>query len=859
MKRFREILKVVGGAIPVLFLFGCGDGRPMAVKPLPSLVTVPSIVSFQVSKVGGEGAPSNSVVIAPGDAVTLEWEVSVKQVSQAEASGALAPKAAEDKDEKLETPVITLDSKEMGIHLEGLDPKGSKEIDKIFSDATFTLTASTSNGTDSKTVTVTVKAPPKPLDVSFTADPTKLKVGEKTNLCWEISRGDAHFAIQDINGAVIYTYPETTSLSEDEYTSNDKYTSGETGGEAPESLKGCKEVYPASSTTYYITVTAEGADEVKKEVTVEVLTPIEIKSFTATPDKITKKTTVVLSWEVSPEDAIVEITPLVEGKQTSKGSVEVEVETNTTFTLKAYKEGEEENAITKEVTVSLEIPKEIKIEASEDEVIFAGEEAEVSWRVVDVNGNKVDVPTKIKGGGEEKEVGAEGSEKVKPSESGEYIIEANAGGAIVQKKVNIVVRDWKGPGANNIFVDSKTQATREITAVGVSKAYPDLVYVGFGGNLVDVGGSLGFKMARGVGEGPVWEDIVVPYMKVLPKLDPKGSGNNPKYFDDFEYPVNAIVADGNNIYIGTTGALLASFDGGKNWETVTGFLLAKDVTLPHPTCFGKSHAGWNWDFKGLSQVCDIAISSSGRFIIATDMLVEYLPEGVEAFKKEGKAKGWKVAQDKLTFGRVNNDLEIATVDGKELLFVGTSNGILASENLGESYIELKDSGAPTGDIYTVKVDASKKRLYAGNSTGNIYVCELAGAGCKNWTNVAVSAQPIYKIELDPIKEGALFVGAGDGIYYSVDGKTWKNVASDPMKKGIAVRGLAAAISKDGKAGIVYAATDEGVFITKAPVIKGGEEEKITPPPAPASETPSPTATSGEKSGGAAVEAMKGML
>lgn len=874
MKRIIERTVGLGVALALVFTAAaCADGSHTNVRPAPSTAVAPSIMKFEISKVGGIEPAGSSVTVEPGESVLLAWEVAV--IAKDETKGELGGKADEPASGKAtaEAPVITLDSAELGIHLENLDAIGSQEIEGITADASFTLTATTSGGTDSRTVGVTVKAPVKPLEVSFTAAPEKITAGEKVELCWEISRSDATFSITDIEGNIIHSSggaaveeeekegepapggkPEEMkgkSAAEGEGAEETAEEESEEGGETI--LKGCIDAFPAESTTYYITVSAPDAETVVEEAKVEVEVEVIIQSFAVTPEKISSETEVTLAWEVSPDDAIVLITPMFDGQKfEAKGEAKAVVKEETTFTLKAYRAGSEEFAKTKDVTVRFEAYVGLVVEVSEDQVIFAGEEAEVNWIVKDSKGVEArGVPVRVRGG----EAGAagqtrdsSGSMTVKPTESTEYTIEVVSGGVVVQKKVMVAVRNWKGPGAGNISIDTATQSTRPITAVEVSKIYPDVVYVGFGGGLFSVPGGLGFNLARGIGEGPVWNMIAMPYMAVFPTIAKKGS-NNPAFFDDFEYPVNVIIAEAETgrIYIGTTGGVFYSDDDGASWKTLVGILLNDDISLPHPTCFGKETAGWPGQaLHGLGQVCDIAIASDGRFIIATDWLVEYLPNGVDTFLKEGAGPSGWTGYTGLPLGRVNNDLELAKFDdGKEVLFVGTSKGILRSMDLGATYEEAAGAGAPTSDIYTVKVDTKNNTLYAGGADGTLYICELANYTCKGWITHALGGGVIYSIELDPVKAGALFAAADGGIFYSADGKSWKNVTSNPIKSGTQARALAVAKSADGKTGSVWLGTSEGVFVTTSPIIKDSK--------------PSTKATSKDTEGTGAIETMTNLM
>lgn len=880
----KKILSVVGSWVLIVSVFGlltaCSDGEHSKFGVLPDVIPVAAITKFQISKVGGADAPSKSVIIKDGDSVKLEWEVATAQEKKpaADASGSVSPKAAKGDDsadqgktggDSKTDPTqlaITLDSKEMNLHVENLEPTGSQVVEKVVDGSKFTLTAVYGkDGIVKQEVVTAVVTKVIPLTVAFMANndvKAKIVGGEKVDLCWEVSREDATVSIVDSNGNTVSATEEATPAEGTEASVAPKAAatvvpeSGTTGTSVPEvatategstttaGTKKCVAVTPVEDTTYYITAVAEGEESVRKEVSVVVEEALAIGSFTANPSTITGETDVTLSWIVTPATAQVTISG-IEGTFTAENSTTVKVSTATTFTLTATADGK---TIAQALNVAFPVRTEIALKVSDNQVIFAGETADITWDVTDATGAAVSEATVMVNGQQQP---ASGKMNVAPTETTEYTIEAVSPTAkpMLPKKVTVAVRSWKGPGAN-----------ANITAVGVSAAAPDVIFAGHASKLAKDGG---LSLDKGIGAGPVWQSIALPFMATFPKIDPK-AGNNIDFFDDLDYPVNSIVVDSENasrVYVGTTGGVFYSDDAGGSWNTLVALLLNSDIAVPRTTCGGKSLAGWkNSTLHGLSQVCDIAVASTGRFIIATDMVVEYLPNGVDAYLKDKKANSWK-GFDGVTYGKVSNDLEIAKLGDKEVLFVATSAGILKSMDLGDSYEALATNGAPTGNIYSVKVDEVNGKLYAGTD-GKIFVCTLNGSDCASWVGESIGNETarVNKIAIDPVKAGGIFAASDAGVYY-YNGIAWSDVTNGPVEKGSSVMSIATVKGENGKKGSVYIGTSKGVFMTTSDVVSSavapattdtgtGTATPATPPAEP--QTPA-TPTVG------AVEANSNML
>lgn len=166
---------------------------------------------------------------------------------------------------------------------------------------TYTLTASNSAGSVTKSVTITVSAD-EPEIVSFTATPPTIAAGESSVLQWEITNATSVSINQGVG-----------TVSED---------------------SGTITVSPTSTKTYTITATNINGS-ITETVQVFVATDVpEITSFTADPGAVTAGTDVILEWEV--EGAVtVYISQSVGSVDPVSGTVTVNPTATITYTLTA--------------------------------------------------------------------------------------------------------------------------------------------------------------------------------------------------------------------------------------------------------------------------------------------------------------------------------------------------------------------------------------------------------------------------------------------------------------------------------------------------------------------------------------------
>lgn len=184
---------------------------------------------------------------------------------------------------------------------------------------TYTLTAQNLAGVVTSEAIITVSPVPQPVITSFTADSGTINNGESTTLRWQITNSADSITIEPGIGDV---------------TGQDSVV-----------------VSPNTTTTYTITAVNGGGSDTE-QVTVTVIQPPVITSFTAAPGTINQGESSTLSWGISNSVDSVTITPGV-GDVTGQSSVSVSPGSNKTYTLTATNSAGSDTA---QVTVQVNPP-----------------------------------------------------------------------------------------------------------------------------------------------------------------------------------------------------------------------------------------------------------------------------------------------------------------------------------------------------------------------------------------------------------------------------------------------------------------------------------------------------------------------
>jgi hypothetical protein len=254
------------------------------------------------------------------------------------------------------------------------------------------------------------------------------------------------------------------------------------------------------------------------------------------------------------------------------------------------------------------------------------------------------------------------------------------------------------------------------------------------------------------------------------------------------FPVNTIaIRPGNpsEIYVGTTGAVMYSEDGGSSFKLLS-YAARKDDTGndyagSHPTCRGNTQTGVKASGKdklvSFNQICDIVVSKNGRFIVATDFGA-FSVKDINAFKTDTSinpvgrpAEGVEAdSVGLLTYGHVVDDLECADVDCTKV-FAATDRGVFVSSDGGETWTNF---GSISGKVFQVAILGDK--IYAATNGGS-FSSDIANA---SWTTLGLS-ENTKALAIDP-NEGKfgrmLIAGTDTGVYVTRDtGLSWSPIAS----------------------------------------------------------------------------------
>ena len=603
----------------------------------------------------------------------------------------------------------------------------------------------------------------------------------------------------------------------------------------PLSAKGCATVHPTEETVY--TLTAKSGDQtVTKEITIGVVQALSAElTVNGSPDvKVDSyPAQVTLAWKVAPANAAVTITatpPLkadaakIANITAAEGTVAVQVSENTTFKLTATVEGQEPVTDVSAVTASV-----LSLDCSQYKAytdakgaVFAGEKIKVRWSLP-ASGLAI--------------------AKVRVARDGASVAEAlvSAGSVDVTAKSNLTVSFLDANGKDYCQQPVKIslavlQFINGDKAVRVAKdpMDPKGVYVGtdagFNGGNVKV-----------TYYNPKGSEIDVPFLATLQGFDSVTKFLNPNFLKNIvkEFPVNAVAVapKTGRVYVATTGVVV--YQTKKGWATLSPLLRTdNNGNYPgiHASCFGKKQPGRKSKKKGeivtMGQVCDMAVSESGALYVATDRGLLWLADAEnyiknsKAEKVQGKEKGNPL------YPSVVNDVEVASLGGKEVIIAAGSKGIYVSENGGKSWDSA--GGEEMGEVYSVAVANTDDAevLVAGTSKG-VYVMKAAGG---RWSQKEIN-NAAYSVSVDPYDGKTVYAGTSAGFYVSRDaGATFAN-ASPATDADLVVRSVMPVYSSDPSKNeadfYMYLATESGVMRAYAP------ETHFVDAPAPAPETTQP--------------------
>jgi hypothetical protein len=287
-------------------------------------------------------------------------------------------------------------------------------------DITYTLTATNSTGSVTRTAKVSVAPLLPPTITSLTIDRAVITEGESTTLRWETTNANS-----------IFISPGVGSVS----------------------ASGSNVVKPLTAGTYTYTLLAiNKSGSVSRSVSLRVNAPIapSIVSFTATPVAIVSGDSSILAWQVINADSV-SISPQP-GTVSSSGSTGVSPTTTQTYTLTAAKGT---LTTTRQVTVTVTAPAQppvINTFTASPSTITKGDSTTLSWDIITDLGSPLTSLTITPGVAVG--VSNSGSVTVSPAVNTTYTITATNAAGPVTRTVSVVVDEPDTPPLITSFTAS---------------------------------------------------------------------------------------------------------------------------------------------------------------------------------------------------------------------------------------------------------------------------------------------------------------------------------------------------------------------------------------------------------------------
>ncbi|NOZ68668.1 MAG: hypothetical protein GXP46_05375 [Deferribacteres bacterium] len=325
-----------------------------------------------------------------------------------------------------------------------------------------------------------------------------------------------------------------------------------------------------------------------------------------------------------------------------------------------------------------------------------------------------------------------------------------------------------GAGAQAAVWEDVSRGIRgsDLLAVAAGPDSPRTVYI--------TSGSVVYMTADG---GKRWNEV----------LSFRGTGNT--------VDALAVTKAGGPVYAGAGDGLYRSIDGGKNWERIFTamdglegrvFCIAVDPALPATVFIGTGAGVFRTDDGGVRwekgrgipsgiKVSSIAVSPADHqtvYAAAADGLYKSRNSGADwrrmlvTYVSEEDRHTGDMAEETETEGTEIRSIAVGPADSGRV-YLGTSEGLLASSNGGLTWERVPGRGLINRDIRDIAVDPSNGSVYAAT-------------------------------------------GSGVFVYSDVE-KRWEGLYSGLLSTD--VRSLSFALSARRASGTLFAATKRGVFKT----------------------------------------------
>jgi hypothetical protein len=816
-KTMRHAWQLLGVVALLAMVAGCADGE-LATPVSPDITPpAPIIIKFAAT-------PST---IESGATTTISWEVAGAdevEITAVSSTGAMVDFNVKTEDLSGEAPVSltsttdfvltatksadNMETEEGEEDTEGEDITLSKGGQIQFGpepvDEQPSGSATPAISSVTQTITVTV-VDASNLTATLNADKPVVAVGEQTVIRWTVNPAE--------NVSVVVTADSGEAISPtDACEGSITDILGQPVAD-PVPAVGCAVVAPSTMTTYLVTATDSTGDKASDTAVVDVEGDVNAKIMAAKDETSTPEDNilqvesfnkpVIISWTVTPEAAKVTVTAApsatctpelpVDAEGQTTGSASCTISGETRFTIKATLGTETD---TDDVIVSAAGGNAGLVVA--DAWAFKGETISLDMRLTTktnpdvvakllINGSEADssVVEQLKSGST---VSVPVINVVEPVHI--QLMDSSGEELDSEDKVSVVGLAVKGL-ASTLTPDA-TITERRVSHVmfdesdGTPYAGVELDYTD-----MDRGGKF-FGKARIYKNHAAIEFNFVKSIKDYAGMD--DLWNDAFFYDMDTYPTVVGVRKNvtNDIFAGTTGAIMRSSDGGSSWENVMVSRRRADTGYNnsqvdgHPTCGRAPEGGQKiqhhrkpqflGDFISLNQVCDIIVLESGRVIAAMDfgVMVEKNIDNDNLVWVGIPSEGVDLDElGALTFGKVVND--ILEVDGK--IFAATSEGIYVSskEQGGIGWESFDKDDDVDGPVWSLAYDKRNDKIYAGNDFG----IHASPPSSPDWDDIGLDTTPVLSIAVDPkspVAKMTIIAGTPTGVMITRDGgHNWNSI------------------------------------------------------------------------------------
>ena len=820
MKNTKRTWWLIAAIAMVAFVAGCADGdlelgSSANITPAP-----PSILKFA----------ADPTEVAPGGSTKLVWEV--------------------DGADSVE--ITTSDASDFKFHAGPFtELTGEAPVDGITTTTEFVLTASktvmvalpatgdggtTSPSGDGSTQPTSIvvskagqieipQAPPVPnlspmtvtatakatvtivesnLTAKITTDKDTLIAGESTIIHWKAEPSTAQVTVKASDSSVINAQAEGSCVLPSEAPEAPQPVTPQPSEAAATAaafpVEGCAVVTPLANTTYSLEATDSGKivdDAVTIQVSVANVDAlikandqenvVQVSDF-STPVKI--------SYQAQPADALVTIvtdqpvicTPeLPSTPQALTGGVGVSQCTltqKTRFDMKAKMGSAEE---TSSVVVDLEGGQIADAKITAAPWAFEGEEVTVTADPDAIQGNNRAFIKEIIIAGSSYKLPASGPLVVPnvpvPIGGIDATVVTTSGAEIPHPKVvqtaipiSIPIGDDVQEYSRITFDDKNpSRAYIGVKKIGYNKGVLQAYKV----NMKDVSDYLSWKI-----------DISTSLLASAQSSTYWNEGTANGFFEMVkDFPVSALVVDGDRLFMGATGIVMYSDDEGTTWNKITTFL--RFYADDYETCAGEMQPGNGDDLGSLGRACDL-VARNKHLIIASDRGVltvtdvdNFISTQDAAQYVAGRPPQGAIDETKYpTYGAVAHDLE--AVDGA--VYAASTKGLFKSTDDGETWTKVDGISE---EIFAVAV--RDNMIYVGTATG-IKSRPLDGG---SWVAGTMDKKSkIYSIATDPYSPGVVLAGTNDALLVSRDnGATWTRIKAGGFS-GKAIKSVAIAAKPD---------------------------------------------------------------